>query len=176
MIERTLGLARTSRTYVRLGGLVDNLSEIGVDLERSVPLLAPLIGVHDTPGFAPPTLDATTRLQETLAALVDWVAHLAGDTRRLVLVEDVHWSDPTTLALWAAWRRRPRGVSSVWSPPERSPPCPWLRHAVRVPSVGSRRPSPARLSTTSPARPPARAGTERRSSSGPRASRCSSRS
>ena len=132
MIERTLGL-ENEPDYVRLGGLVDNLSEIGVDLERSVPLLAPLIGVHDTPGYAPPTLDATTRLQETLAALVDWVAHLAGDTRRLVLVEDVHWSDPTTLALLSSLAAAPPpGFLGLVTTREESA-LSWLRHAVRVP-------------------------------------------
>ena len=155
MIERTLGLA-DEPDYVQLAGLVENLTAIGMDLERSVPLLAPLIGIHDTPGYAPPTLDATTRLHETLEALVDWVAHLAGDTRRLVLVEDVHWADPTTLALLGNLAAAPPRAFSAWSPPGRSRLCrgDGMRSGCR--SAGSRRRSPGRSSTTWWARPTCR--------------------
>jgi len=98
MIERALSLTGASDAE-RLGILVDRLAAAGVDTSTTVPLLAPLIGIDDPPGFTSRTLDATTRLQETLAAIIDWLAHLAGDHPLLFVVEDLHWSDPTTLGL-----------------------------------------------------------------------------
>lgn len=98
MIERAMNMTGVPDD-ARVGILVDRLTAAGVDTSTTVPLLAPLIGIDDPPGFTSQTLDPTTRLQETLAAIIDWLAHLAADHPLLFVVEDLHWSDPTTLGL-----------------------------------------------------------------------------
>lgn len=98
MIERFLALG-TGPDEERLELLVTHLAGIGIEPEASVPLLAPLIGIDDPPGFELLTLDPTTRLLETLAAITSWLAHLAAVQPSLLVVEDLHWADPTTMVL-----------------------------------------------------------------------------
>ena len=49
--------------------------------------------------WARPEMDGLALRQETLRALVAWLAHAAAATPTLVLVEDLHWADPTTVDL-----------------------------------------------------------------------------
>jgi class 3 adenylate cyclase len=49
-------------------------------------------------GAAPPT----RRMARTLAVLREWLATIGGDEPGLVVFEDVHWADPTTLELLTA--------------------------------------------------------------------------
>ncbi len=69
-------------------------------LERdTVPLLAPLLGLDIDERWSRPEVDALALRQQTLQALVAWLAHTAASTPTLVLVEDLHWADPTTVDL-----------------------------------------------------------------------------
>ncbi|MBA2337149.1 MAG: AAA family ATPase, partial [Acidimicrobiia bacterium] len=98
MMERATGLWGEP-DEARLGLLVDYLTGLGIDPANSVALLAPLVDIEDTPGYETHTLDATTRLQETFAVVVDWLTTIAAGRPGLLVVEDLHWSDPTTLGL-----------------------------------------------------------------------------
>ena len=49
--------------------------------------------------WARPEVDALALRQQTLQALVTWLAHTAASTPSLVLAEDLHWADPTTVEL-----------------------------------------------------------------------------
>ena len=112
MLERALATigAGTDRRQV----LVDHLSELGMDPARSVPFLGPLIGLAADPEFPAPHLDPSAALDETLTQFVDWLAALGARRPRLFVVEDLHWADPSTLALLGRLvQRRPAGVLTV---------------------------------------------------------------
>ena len=49
--------------------------------------------------WARPEVDALALRQQTLQGLVTWLAHTAASTPSLVLAEDLHWADPTTVEL-----------------------------------------------------------------------------
>jgi class 3 adenylate cyclase/tetratricopeptide (TPR) repeat protein len=83
----------------RLDALVSHLSGLGLDPARSVPFLGPLVGLTQVEAYPRPELDPIAFLDETLSRLVEWLAALAEQTRRLLVVEDLHWADPSTLAL-----------------------------------------------------------------------------
>ena len=138
-------------------------------------LLGPLAGIPATAEYPTPELDPSALLDATLAVLVDWVTAVATRTPP-VAVEDLHWADPSTLELPSRLvQRRPTGVLTVATTRDDAA-VPW-RDTVRTARSGgsTARPSSG-WSTTSP---PADAWTttlERRSSSTPKGSRCSSRS
>jgi predicted ATPase len=68
-------------------------------MDESQPLLAALLGVPT--GERDPGLTLTPEVQKrrTMGALVDQLAGLAARQPALVLYEDVHWADPSTLEL-----------------------------------------------------------------------------
>jgi class 3 adenylate cyclase/predicted ATPase len=69
------------------------------DISQAVPLVAALLGID--PGERYPAHDLTPHQQRarTLTALVEQLLGLAHQRPVLMVVEDVHWSDPTTLEL-----------------------------------------------------------------------------
>jgi len=80
----------------KLGSLIER-SITGAD--QVVPLFASLIGLPYTSRYAEMTDSPLHRRARTMAALAEYIAGLADPGPLLVLVEDVHWIDPTTLEL-----------------------------------------------------------------------------
>ena len=97
MLEQLLGFYPDQSPEERLAELQVRLAEVGLEWE-ALPLLAPLLGL-ETDEWSRPLVDALALRQETLRALVAWLAHAAATTPTLVLVEDLHWADPTTVDL-----------------------------------------------------------------------------
>ena len=98
MLEQLLGFYPDQPPEERLGELVARLEDAGLDTD-TVPLLAPLLGLDAGERWSRPEVDALALRQQTLRALVAWLAHTAASTPTLVLVEDLHWADPTTVDL-----------------------------------------------------------------------------
>jgi class 3 adenylate cyclase/tetratricopeptide (TPR) repeat protein len=99
-LERAAGLRRDDTDEQRLDKLENVLALAADDLGETVPLLADLLSIPT--GDRYPALDLTPqkRKEKTLRALV---ARIEGPTPRqpvLLLVEDMHWSDPTSLELF----------------------------------------------------------------------------
>lgn len=112
MLERALGLSGDDED--RLDPLVTHLDALRLDLDRTVPFLAPLIGAAATPTYPAPELDPSAFLDETLNRLVEWVSALAERTPHLLIVEDLHWADPSTIAfLGRLVDRGPEAVLTV---------------------------------------------------------------
>ena len=83
----------------RLHPLEAMLTASGVALAEAVPLLAALLSLPLPASYAPLTLTPQRQRQRTFETLLAW---LHADTRRqplLVVVEDLHWLDPSTLEL-----------------------------------------------------------------------------
>jgi predicted ATPase len=98
--------------------------------DEALPLLAALLGVPT--GDRHPTLTLTPEVQKrrTLQTLVDQLAGLAAQQPVLVMYEDVHWVDPSTLELLDLMIERVRQLpvlALVTFRPEFQPP--WTGHA-----------------------------------------------
>jgi class 3 adenylate cyclase/tetratricopeptide (TPR) repeat protein len=127
-IERALDVVDEGTD--RLARLVENLESLGLDPASSVPFLAPLIGVDATADYPAPELDPTAFLDETLNQLVAWVAAMAETSPYLLIVEDLHWADPSTVGLLGRLtERRPAGVLTVATTRDDSP-IPWREAAT----------------------------------------------
>lgn len=110
MLERLL---RLDETADRLDALEEHITALGLDPVRMVPFLGALIDVR-ADQYPSPELDPTAFLDETLAHLVEWLSALAARHPHLLVVEDLHWADPSTIALLGrVVERRPVGLLTV---------------------------------------------------------------
>jgi class 3 adenylate cyclase/predicted ATPase/DNA-binding transcriptional ArsR family regulator len=106
------------------------IARTGLDVADSAPLYAALMGVPFEHRF-PPIPVSPQRLRERTAELFTrFVVRQAVDAQALVIVEDVHWADPTTLTALEHLVDRvasERALLVVTSRPGFDPP--WLAHA-----------------------------------------------
>ena len=82
----------------KIDGLENAFALVGVDPARSVPLLASLFGIELPSGRFPPLLlSAEQQRAQLLQTLVDWVIGSARLQATVLVVEDLHFADPSTL-------------------------------------------------------------------------------
>lgn len=97
--ERAFGFDRRDDTGERIRKLEVSVAGCRGRSLRDCHLLARMLGLDADPRYG--SLDVTPQRQkeETLRLLVDTLAGIARDRPTLMLFEDVHWADPTTLEL-----------------------------------------------------------------------------
>jgi class 3 adenylate cyclase/tetratricopeptide (TPR) repeat protein len=71
----------------------------GMVLSETVPLLAALLSLPLSDTYAPLTLTPQRQRQQTLETLLAWLRTAAQQQPVLLMVEDLHWVDPSTLEL-----------------------------------------------------------------------------
>ncbi|MEZ4302716.1 MAG: hypothetical protein R3B70_47775, partial [Polyangiaceae bacterium] len=79
--------------------MIRRLREVGLDPVRFVPILSVWLSVRLPPGFSPPQMAPYRQRELLLEATAALLARPAGDKGPVILFEDLHWSDPTTLDL-----------------------------------------------------------------------------
>ncbi|HEX9643905.1 MAG TPA: adenylate/guanylate cyclase domain-containing protein [Acidimicrobiia bacterium] len=132
MMERALGIRDDTTSVDRLGRLEANLVTLGLEEQRLVPLLAPVVGAGDQHDFAVPELDPSALRQLTLDAVIDWLAE-PSDVPCLFLAEDLHWADPTTLDLLGKLSEHPRPELMAVMTSRHQPEVPWLGAVEEMP-------------------------------------------
>jgi class 3 adenylate cyclase/tetratricopeptide (TPR) repeat protein len=100
-LERATKLSANDSTYVRLEKLEVLLEQQGAKLEEAVPLIAPLLSIPSSDRYPSPDVDPQRRKERTLSVLADRLAALATKLPLLMIVEDLHWADPTTLEFFS---------------------------------------------------------------------------
>ena len=98
-LERAAGFRREDTADERLDKLGTVLARATDDLGEVVPLLAALLSLPAGERYPPLDLAPQKQKQQTLHALVAQVEGLAARQPLLMLFEDAHWSDPTSLEL-----------------------------------------------------------------------------
>ena len=97
MIEVVLDFKQADSPEEKLERLERGLSHVGIESEEAVPLLASLLSLRLPERYAQPEISPQLQRQKTLETLLAWVLAL-GERQALVLVvEDLHWIDPSTL-------------------------------------------------------------------------------
>jgi class 3 adenylate cyclase/predicted ATPase len=84
----------------KLGKLAQALNQYRLSVEETVPLFAPLLALSLPEHQYPPlNLSPQRQRQKTLETIVAFLLELAERQPVLFIVEDLHWTDPTTLEL-----------------------------------------------------------------------------
>jgi len=100
MLERLLGVSRDWTPEQTSSALEALLSRCGFELAEAMPLFLGLLSVKGGAERYPPLNVAPQRAKElTFDSLVNLFFELARQQPLLLLIEDLHWADPTTLEL-----------------------------------------------------------------------------
>src|SRR5215468_11081730 len=75
------------------------LTASGLALSEAMPLLAALLSLPLPASYAPLTLTPQRQRQKTLETLLAWLHAAAQQQTILLIVEDLHWGDPSTVEL-----------------------------------------------------------------------------
>jgi predicted ATPase len=96
-LERRLALSRDDLPREKLRKLEEALMQHALPLPEMVPLVASLLSIPLPARYPPLTLTPQRQRQQTLEALLAWLLVEATRQPLLLIVEDLHWSDPSTL-------------------------------------------------------------------------------
>ncbi len=100
LLERLLGVSRDWTVTQTISALEAVLSQHGFDLAEAMPLFLGLLSVKGSEERYPPLNIAPQRVKElTIDALVNLFFEMAQQQPLLLVVEDLHWADPTTLEM-----------------------------------------------------------------------------
>ena len=99
LVERRCGITRLTDGRNRLRLLQAELLACGLDPAGTVPLLAPVIGVGPEYGDHPAEVEGRSLYELIGATVQQYVLACIGDQAGLVIAEDVHWFDASTLEL-----------------------------------------------------------------------------
>ncbi|MGO9928608.1 MAG: ATP-binding protein, partial [Mycobacterium sp.] len=99
LVERRSGITRLTGGAERLRLLEAELRSCAMDPVTAVPLLAPVLGIGPEHGYHPAAMEGRT-LYELIGATVHrYVLSCLHGQPGLVIAEDVHWFDPSTMEL-----------------------------------------------------------------------------
>ncbi len=98
LLERVvLQFDREESPQQKLGKLEGFLVQYGLPLAEAMPLLAALLSLPLGDAYAPLTLSSEQQKQQTLQALLTILLRIAAQQPMLLVMEDLHWVDPSTL-------------------------------------------------------------------------------
>jgi len=129
-----LGIWHADSPAVRLQRLETVLFELGLALAEHVPLLGTFFGVSSD-RYPAPDSNRDVLKKSRLQAMVNVVLHMARRQPLIVIVEDAHWSDASTLELLELLLRTmadTRLLVIVTGRPEFQPAWPEFPHLERV--------------------------------------------
>jgi predicted ATPase len=100
LLQRTLQWQHDETPDEKCGKLEQTLSQYRLSLEETVPLFAPLLSLP-IPADRYPLLNLSPQRQrqKTLETIIALLLELAQHHPVLFILEDLHWTDPTTLEL-----------------------------------------------------------------------------
>jgi class 3 adenylate cyclase/tetratricopeptide (TPR) repeat protein len=134
-LTRAVGMERDDTAEARLRKLEALLAQSSANLADEVPLLAALLSIPIGEGYQLPKV-APQRLKEfTLQALIGRLTRLAARQPVLMMFEDLHWVDPTTLELLSLAVDKVKGLRVLMvatARPDFTPPWPSHRHLTTV--------------------------------------------
>ena len=100
LLERVvLRFEREESAPQKLGKLEGFLVQYGLPLAEAVPLFATLLSLPLSADYTPLNLSPEQHKQQTLQALLTILLRIAAQQPMLLVMEDLHWVDPSTLEL-----------------------------------------------------------------------------
>ncbi len=101
LLKTTIGFAPEDSPEERFRKLVSYQHKQFPDMDQDeiIPLLAEVLSVPLGPPYRKPDMSSRVQRERIMEVLVDQLVSLAAQEPVLLVVEDLHWSDPTTLEL-----------------------------------------------------------------------------
>lgn len=99
LIEQTLNLQPEQPPEQQLSRLADGLADMGLDPAEATPLFAGLLELPVAEHESPFAVTVEARRKLTLEALSSWLLALAEPQPVVLVIEDLHWLDSSTLDL-----------------------------------------------------------------------------
>ena len=99
MILRTLdpsGGAPPSELHAKLERA---LGDAGLDVAQVLPLIAEILGLSTADPIAPSMLSPSNRRDRLVTALTEWIFAIARRGPSIIVIEDLHWADASSLEL-----------------------------------------------------------------------------
>ena len=97
LLEQRCGISRLTPQSERLRLLEAELMARGRDMASTVPLLAPVLGIAPEHGYEPAAAEGRKLYQLIGQAVQDYLLACVGESPGMVVVEDAHWFDPSTI-------------------------------------------------------------------------------
>jgi predicted ATPase len=97
LFNRTLGFTRPEEEGGAIEGLEALLRRSEMPLDTAMPLLCSLLSLPLPAGYEPVTLSPEGRKKNTLAVVLEVILRLAAQQPLVMIVEDLHWIDVSTL-------------------------------------------------------------------------------
>jgi len=97
MLERAFGFTPDMDAGTRFKSLEIQLSEVGFDLPYYLPLFSSLLHLPLADDYEELNLTAERKKRRTLEVLFEYIFKLSAKKPLLFVVEDLHWTDPSTL-------------------------------------------------------------------------------
>jgi class 3 adenylate cyclase len=99
LLRQALDFRREDSSEAKLGRIEAGLIAVGFDPAETVPLIAAMAGIPFDERFAALSLSPEGLRKKTLTLLTGWLARLGERQPLVLLAEDLHWMDPSTLEL-----------------------------------------------------------------------------
>jgi class 3 adenylate cyclase/predicted ATPase len=100
LAEQGLRLQADDGPEERLAKLRKGLGQLGMDLEEGIKSLAPALSIPPEAGYSPPDASPAQQRRRTLELFAEWALRLAELQPTIILVEDLHFADPSSLELF----------------------------------------------------------------------------
>jgi class 3 adenylate cyclase/predicted ATPase len=97
--QRLLQIHPDDTAETTLATLESALESFGLPLSEFVPLFVALLSLPNDHRYPPPAMTPQRQKQKTFEAIVAWLLKAAQQRTTWMVVEDVHWADPSTLEL-----------------------------------------------------------------------------
>ncbi len=114
-LEHAAGFEPGSDVGAKLDKLTALLEPTATNLPRDVALIAELLGVATDGRYPALAVSPQQKREMTLTALLDQLDGVAAQRPVLIVLEDAHWIDPTSLDLLDEWLPAPRTCRCCWS-------------------------------------------------------------
>jgi hypothetical protein len=99
MLEYRLGIYPEQPPDERIAAVDQRITAVGLGSDELLPLIMPLLGLQMAEERSRLEVDPIALRSETLEALAGWLAQFAKTNPSVLVVEDLHWADPTTVEL-----------------------------------------------------------------------------